>query len=197
MKKIIIFFTFIIFVINCKSQDNNIVFTASLPECYKYEIDTIKWHLQKKSAFLHYIKDSLKREIELEENQIIAIYSLDNSSFNYPFIMISEFYTSENPPRYDQMEKDLNLITVPEYTNNVKSIYSLNSINLIRPVLIREKNLILSEILIQYVNYNEFYIRTAIFFKKNKFINVQISYINGLHNDALKDFNLILDTIKL
>lgn len=198
MKKIILFclFIFVVFKSNSQSSDNPI-YTEITSINYKYKIDTLKWHLQSNNRFLSYMKDSLKLGIDIKDgDQIIAAYALNSNCLTQPLIIIAEFKTAESFPGYNQIERELKAKSVPEYVNNKKTIYNLNNIDLLCPVIIREKDLIIQEVFCYYIDYKELYARSGMFIKKNKFINIQITYVKGMHDDALKDFNIIIDSMK-
>lgn len=162
-----------------------------------YILDTTIWHIKNKSDALNSINKTTNGTSDLQENQIAGIYTIDTAAgITYPFIMVTETKSDSEPPSMDQLERELNAISVSldEINPNLKVI--INGVKMDRPVLIRKKKLILMNVIADAQQNQQIILKQAHYFVGKRIISIQLSYLKDQHEKYVDAFSKIVETIK-
>ena len=199
MKNLITFLVLGLVLASCDSSSKNSSSGELQNSAIKYEIDTSKWYVQEPKALIEFM-DNLGQKAQFKEPEIVALYT--HSEFpvmNYPSIMILNTKTSAAPPSLDQLEKQLGAMTMSledvENKMNLELSESIEGFDFKKPILIKEKRLIIMETTAQILGDQTLKIRQSMYFKGRNILAIQISYIEGKDEEYLEDFNKIVETI--
>lgn len=171
-----------------------------LNEHIKFELDSSKWYIQKPEDFIAFLTSIDAQPEETEEN-IVGLFTYNKTPIlNYPSIMILNTRTFMDPPPMDELEKELGAMSLT--LDDVEDAYktelddNVESFKFDKPVLIKEKQLVMLESTADLGNNQILKIRQSMFFKKKNLIVVQISYIENRDEKHLADYNRVVETIK-
>jgi len=164
-----------------------------------FEIDTSRWIYQEPSEVIKYFEELGGVKPRLSENDLIAVYSTSKYPVvNFPLIMIADKDIGHKPPSFDQIERELNAMTaeLDEIDPSGSMQETISDWDFKKPLLIREKQLILMEFNSIREDGSKIDYRQGIFFKETRIINIQLVFYKGRDDEYLADFNRIIDTFK-
>ncbi|MFZ1790478.1 MAG: hypothetical protein WAT92_19305 [Saprospiraceae bacterium] len=206
MKKIIIFLLYGLVQSSCNSpsdksdQPIKINVDSIENDDIIFDIDSSKWYAQKPSELLVMLK-LLGQPPQFKESEIVGLFTYNKSPvINYPSIMIVNKHIASEPPSLSQLERELGAMTITleeiEKQNKMKLGEFIGGLDFKTPILIKDKQLILTETTAQILKNQTLKIRQAIFYRGKSIMTIQFSYIEGRDNDHLKDYNRIVESIQ-
>lgn len=200
MKQIILIIISLLPFISCKpqveSKNKHLIEKGNVT----FNLDTTNWVTQSHTEVSQYFENTMHQKVPFNESQFIGVYTTEKSpALNYPFIMITSTQSESTPPSMDQLAKELNATTInmEDFESNKSFQDVIIDLDFSRPILIKEKKLVLMETKSLTQSFEDLITKQAIFFEGKKMVMVQLSFMKGKKGNAEKDFNKIIDSMKI
>lgn len=193
MKSMLYICCFLCLTLGCRNNTGN---EEVLSQNIQFEIDETVWYKQDNAHVVAYFEELLGQKPGFTKDQILGAYSIDQTKkFGYPMMIVIKTTMSRDAPSFDQLEKELDFLPVQlEAQSSSLSKYA-EQLSFSKPILVREKNLILMETTGVQAGGAKIVMRQGMFFRGRKLIAVQFSYIRDRDDEYLKDFSKIIDTM--
>lgn len=163
-----------------------------------YEINAAKWKEQPKDKIVDYFEQLLGERPAFTPEQIVGVYTKKNQAdnFTYPFIMILDNTLQSGVPDIEAFAQQLKALPA-DLSKKAEGLKGYTKdLEFKQPILVKEKNLLLMETIAGTSDDLTLVVRQGMFFKGQRVVAVQFSYVENRDEEYLEDFSQIIETLK-
>lgn len=136
------------------------------------------------------------KNMDFEDAKIFKIYGIKEKQESYlPVILIYGMNQSDFPTNLNQLEKELNALSIEKEAirNNLSVSDLLKDFDMKRPVLIKDRQMYVSEATVESTTGEKYISKQAIYFRYNQLLMLQISLLAEDRERYMKYFDQLID----